>query len=243
MLTTLLDSLLHRLALGLIRFYRKHLSHRKGYRCAWGVHTGRGTCSTVGLRAFRKAGFFKGLALLRRQFRRCSQSARALTLARQRQTALAGQGDYRRLRPMALRHQAGFVDADCGDCGDFCSAGPGPDIFDCFKGAGKAFRACEMFPDDLSCSSDEDEDNRQKRKKAKGATDEQAEQARIAAAREAERMEIQNDIQLGVQDFRRANLAMEKVHEAARKEALKRQVQEGLGHFKQASLSKDSDKP
>jgi putative component of membrane protein insertase Oxa1/YidC/SpoIIIJ protein YidD len=31
-----------------IRFYQRHVSPRKGYRCAYRVHTGRCGCSALG---------------------------------------------------------------------------------------------------------------------------------------------------------------------------------------------------
>lgn len=100
--------MLNSLILGAIRFYRKHLSHRKGYRCAYGMATGRSTCSTVGLRAFRRAGAWRGLLLLNRQFDRCAMAREDLLEA--------DSGRYARLaRPMGRRAaQAGVV--DCGGC-------------------------------------------------------------------------------------------------------------------------------
>ena len=91
--------------LGLIRFYRRHLSHRKGYRCAWGQASGRDTCSGVGLRAVRRTGAWRGLLLMQRQFDRCTLAAEAAA------------GPYRRLRPLPAQRG----DCDCGvpdfDCG------------------------------------------------------------------------------------------------------------------------------
>lgn len=101
--------------LGLIRFYRRHLSHRKGYRCAWGQATGRDTCSGVGLRVVRRTGAWRGLLLMRRQFDRC-------TLAAAASATTAAAGPYRRLRPLAAQR------GDC-DCG-------GPDL-DCGGGSGR----------------------------------------------------------------------------------------------------------
>ncbi len=102
------------LAMAAIRFYRQHLSARKGYHCAWGRATGRDTCSGIGLRVIRRAGLIKGLALLRSQFDRCALASEGLRAAPARR------------RRMTMASQRGMVDADmdCGDCGgshDGCS--------------------------------------------------------------------------------------------------------------------------
>ena len=94
------------LAVAAIRGYQRFLSPRKGFRCAFGVHTGRGSCSGVGLRAFRRAGVWRGFALLRRQFDRCTMAAADLREA----------GVYRRLRPPAA--QRGDCDLGCDGCPD-----------------------------------------------------------------------------------------------------------------------------
>jgi putative component of membrane protein insertase Oxa1/YidC/SpoIIIJ protein YidD len=101
----------------LIQLYRRHLSHLKGYRCAWGIATGRDSCSGVGLRAFRRVGFVAGLLLLRRQFDRCALARYRVT------TAPQAAGSYRRLVPAGQR-------GDC-DCGAFdCTPDRGCDITD-----------------------------------------------------------------------------------------------------------------
>ncbi len=126
--------MLSRLALAVVRFYRRHLSARKGYRCAWGVHTGISTCSTRGVRIFRRASFGKALALLRRQFDRCALSAQALRDAADVRCA-PEEGRY--LGSMRMMSQRGVVDCDCGP-------GPGPGCDDCFRG-------CEL-PDFKGCN-------------------------------------------------------------------------------------------
>lgn len=120
------------LAVWAIRLYRSKLSPRKGWRCAHGQLTGASTCSSVGLRAFRRAGWIGGYALLRRQFDRCAIAAEELGSRRgpraPSEQASAAQGVYRRLAPSGSRaSQAGFV--DCGGCdGLDCS---GCDMPDC----------------------------------------------------------------------------------------------------------------
>ncbi len=112
------------LVLAAIRFYRRWLSPRKGFRCAAGLRTGRDSCSDFGLRAFRKAGVWRGLWLMQRQFDRCAVAAAGL---RRHTDADAAAG--RTLR----WGQRGILDcgADCGpDCGDF-DCGDALDVADC----------------------------------------------------------------------------------------------------------------
>ena len=70
--------MLNTLALQLISFYQRHLSHRKSYRCSYGVHHLKGTCSSRGKRFFQKTSFWKALRLLRRQFQQCHIAHSAL---------------------------------------------------------------------------------------------------------------------------------------------------------------------
>lgn len=58
----------------LIDFYRKNLSHLKGYKCSYGVSKGNYTCSTYGRKVFLRFPFFTAIKLLRRQFERCRNS-------------------------------------------------------------------------------------------------------------------------------------------------------------------------
>ncbi|MDO8270448.1 MAG: membrane protein insertion efficiency factor YidD [Gammaproteobacteria bacterium] len=58
----------------LIQIYRKHLSPRKGYSCAYAVVHGPGkSCSDYGLRFYRRYGPVKATLLMRMQFNRCSR--------------------------------------------------------------------------------------------------------------------------------------------------------------------------
>ncbi len=65
-------------AVAAIGAYQRYVSPHKGYRCAWGVHTGKSTCSTWGRRVMGRFGVVVGWALLLRQFRRCQCAAAAL---------------------------------------------------------------------------------------------------------------------------------------------------------------------
>jgi putative component of membrane protein insertase Oxa1/YidC/SpoIIIJ protein YidD len=143
------------MAVWAINFYRKHLSKRKGFHCAYGVATGKATCSGVGLRAFKKAGWVRGYALMRRQFDRCAICADELGAQNRvsiQNKVSSGIAGARRSRAIGAS-QAGFVDCDvCGaaDCNS-CDA-PScelPDVPSCEM---PALPSCAMpvFP---SCAS------------------------------------------------------------------------------------------
>lgn len=84
-----------------IGLYQRHLSPRKGYRCAYGHHTGHASCSHLGYRAVRRYGAWKGLTVLRGRLFLCG-------VAHQRHHVV----------PTAtLGLQRGVIDIDC-DVGD-----------------------------------------------------------------------------------------------------------------------------
>lgn len=93
------------LLIAAIGFYQRVLSPRKGYRCAYGHHTGRASCSHLGYRAVRRFGVWRGLLLLRRRVHLCGVA-------------------HRRHALMPLHAQRGVIDLDCGAldavecCGD-----------------------------------------------------------------------------------------------------------------------------
>lgn len=63
------------LASWLIGLYQRHLSPRKGFRCAYRArHPTRSSCSQFGKRAIERLGVLTGVQLLRRRFRRCDRS-------------------------------------------------------------------------------------------------------------------------------------------------------------------------
>ena len=102
------------LLLASIRFYRRHVSPRKGFACAYRVHGGGCSCSALGLRAVSRYGAWQGLGVLRLRLRECQVAAEALR-ARRRFVVSAG--------------QAGFVDCDV-PC-DGCSVGDACDLAAC----------------------------------------------------------------------------------------------------------------
>ena len=85
-------------ALYLIELYQRYVSPRKGFCCAYRVHTGQASCSVLGYRVIRRFGVWAGVALLRQRLAKCGVA-------------------YRRhhVQPvLGPRHrQAGFCDASC----------------------------------------------------------------------------------------------------------------------------------
>jgi putative component of membrane protein insertase Oxa1/YidC/SpoIIIJ protein YidD len=61
------------LALAAIWFYQRYLSPLKGFACAFGVHTGRDSCSAYSKRVIARHGLLTGLALLKRRLSACAE--------------------------------------------------------------------------------------------------------------------------------------------------------------------------
>ena len=118
-------SVLRTLLLAAIRGYKRHLSARKGYGCAYRLHTGRCSCSTLGYRAVSRYGAVRGLGVLNLRLAECRLEA-----LRQRAR-----------RPQPRLAQAGFVDCDV-PCDASCA-----DMSVCSDGACGAL-------DVLSCGDD-----------------------------------------------------------------------------------------
>jgi uncharacterized protein len=55
----------------LIRFYKRFISPHKGFFCAYRIHTGRASCSSLAYRAVRLRGAIVGLAILRQRAYLC----------------------------------------------------------------------------------------------------------------------------------------------------------------------------
>ena len=62
----------------LIRVYQRYLSPRKGYRCAYGVLHGAGTCSSIGLSIMEQQGFWAFWRKMPLQFKACRAAAAEL---------------------------------------------------------------------------------------------------------------------------------------------------------------------
>lgn len=90
------------IALFAIKAYQRYISPRKGFCCAYRVHTGYRSCSVLGYRAIRRYGVASGIAVLQKRFKRCS--------AAHQQHQISNHSP--RLRH---RNQSGFCDVPC-DC-------------------------------------------------------------------------------------------------------------------------------
>ena len=100
------------LLLAAIRGYKRHVSPRKGFACAYRVHLGACSCSTLGLRAISRYGAWRGLGVLRLRLEQCHLVAE----------------DMRARHITARVAQAGFVDCDVpcdGSCIDASTCSPG----------------------------------------------------------------------------------------------------------------------
>ena len=75
---------MRRFLLAAIRAYQRYLSPYKGFSCAYREHTGHASCSTLGFRAVRKHGIFRGLTILRERTYRCGVAQRRYTPVRGR---------------------------------------------------------------------------------------------------------------------------------------------------------------
>jgi len=73
-------SIASRMGVAMIEAYQRHLSPRKGFRCAYGALHGTGTCSSIGKRFMREQGFLRFFKLMPMQFAACKVAATALNL-------------------------------------------------------------------------------------------------------------------------------------------------------------------
>lgn len=85
-------------ALLAIRFYQRAISPYKGFCCAYCSYTGNASCSTLGLRAVRRYGVWRGVRILDGRLAKCGLA-------------------FRRYRAAAIDKQAGMCDLPCdGPC-------------------------------------------------------------------------------------------------------------------------------
>lgn len=134
--------------LAAIRLYKRHVSPHKGYGCAYRLHSGRCSCSTLGLRAVVRFGAWRGLGVLRNRLAECGVAAEALRM---------------RQRAVAPRGQAGFIDCDCGvPCDASCVEGACSSAA-CDWASCDGFDACDWG--DCGWSSDTPKESRQVRRR------------------------------------------------------------------------------
>lgn len=107
------------MAVLLIEAYQRFVSPRKGFSCAYRVHTGCASCSTLGLRAVRRYGVWQGLGILSARFERCGE---AFQRCRERARSLARQRGFLDLDGDGVCDACEVADCvGCDDCGDSSS--------------------------------------------------------------------------------------------------------------------------
>jgi putative component of membrane protein insertase Oxa1/YidC/SpoIIIJ protein YidD len=110
-----------RIALGSIEAYQRYISPRKGFVCAYRVHTGCASCSAIGWRAIRRYGVTRGLGVLRRRLYLCGVAYRRFKMPPARPPARQrGDCDCAFDLPCDLPCDGGGSDGKCGrilDCG------------------------------------------------------------------------------------------------------------------------------
>ena len=97
--------------LSVISLYKKYFSPYKGFSCAYRLHTGYASCSTLGYRAILRYGVWQGSRVLRHRLVKCG-------VAHRRYSGF----------PIKSSKQAGYCDIPCDipcdlHCLDFSSLG------------------------------------------------------------------------------------------------------------------------
>jgi putative component of membrane protein insertase Oxa1/YidC/SpoIIIJ protein YidD len=92
------------LLLHLIAIYKRLVSPRKGFSCAYRVGTGRASCSSFAYLAIKRYGAWIGLGLLRRRFKKCSLANEKAMRRPQRDSRTS------------MRYQSGHCDLPLADC-------------------------------------------------------------------------------------------------------------------------------
>jgi uncharacterized protein len=110
-------------ALAVIRLYQSYISPRKGFSCAYRVHTGHASCSHLGARVIRRYGVLCGFKLLRQRMAKCGVAHRRFSGGATR-----------------LHRQAGFCDLSC----DLpCDLDAGSAACDMVSGCGSPCDGCD----------------------------------------------------------------------------------------------------
>lgn len=86
--------MLRGLVLVAIRAYQRHVSPRKGFCCAYRMHTGRKGCSELGYRAIRRYGLLRGWLILRRRLWLCGVAYRRHVAQPQRSRFAGAQAGF-----------------------------------------------------------------------------------------------------------------------------------------------------
>ena len=90
------------LALTAIGLYQRYISPRKGFTCAYRLHTRRSGCSGFGYRAIRRYSVVRGIQLIRARTLLCG---------------VVHRHSLQHAQSPKLRHQQGFCDVGCDGTG------------------------------------------------------------------------------------------------------------------------------
>lgn len=106
-----------------IGVYQRYVSPYKGFRCAYGVHTGRRSCSAYARGIVQRLGAGALREAMPRQFARC-RAAYAVMLSEQ--------DDRARMRRLRREARGRPAESRCSRCGDGCDVCDlGMTIVDC----------------------------------------------------------------------------------------------------------------
>lgn len=111
--TSMVFTRMRKILLVLIRLYKRFISPHKGFVCAYRVHTGRCSCSSLGYRAIKLRGVISGLAILRKRTYLCGLAHRSQIPAARPLPAQRGDCDPGCDAPCDLN----YAPSDCCDVG------------------------------------------------------------------------------------------------------------------------------
>ncbi|MEO0830636.1 MAG: membrane protein insertion efficiency factor YidD [Pseudomonadota bacterium] len=117
-----------------IDLYRRHVSPRKGFACAYRVAHGGASCSAFARQRIARVGAFRAVRPIRQRFADCREAARELAA----QTGAAQRADQ---DPANRRRRGGGWSA-CSTACDVTECG----LFGVTRGCGKADN-CDCSPD------------------------------------------------------------------------------------------------
>ena len=106
-----------------VGIYRRYISPRKGFKCAFAAEHGRLSCSDWAVRVLQRKGGAQFLIWLPRRFKSCEQSHRRLQLAAQQlpihQESKDAEGGAESLQGSKTTEKTG---TSCGSNVGYCSA-------------------------------------------------------------------------------------------------------------------------
>lgn len=147
------------LAMGFYRFaiglYQKHLSPRKGFRCAHSLEHGGPGCSGAVLQILETHGFYRGFRQIGERFISCEESAqqrkdREKKEQKQKKQPVGGGGGDSSSKACGFEGLDSALDCgtadctpDCGDCGSLSTRLPGGSA--CLPGKGCGLSVTGLF--------------------------------------------------------------------------------------------------